>query len=329
MSNGTESFITIDIGGTKCAISLADGTPRFVERRELATREQGGPEAVLRTLGDWAEELIALAEGDVVTRPVAVGISSGGPLSRTRGRILGPPNLPGWEDVPIVSYFEDRLGLPTFLENDANASALAEWQFGAGKGFSNVIFLTFGTGMGAGLILGGKLYRGTNDLAGEVGHIRLSDTGPVGYGKSGSFEGYCSGGGLGRQGATAAEEAASRGERCGLCPQGAAPEEVTAKDVAEAARAGDPQALRIIRESARQLGRGLAILMDIINPERIIIGSVYARSEDLFRHGALQELAKEALPGAVEACEVVPAALRDHVGDYAALAAATYGMGES
>src|SRR5690606_15592063 len=126
----------------------------------------------------------------------AIGISCGGPLDSRRGVILSPPNLPGWDRIPVVEVFQQAFKVPVALQNDANAGALAEWLWGAGRGSHNMIFLTFGTGMGAGLILNGQLYSGTNDLAGEVGHIRLAPDGPVGYGKAGSFEGFCSGGGI-------------------------------------------------------------------------------------------------------------------------------------
>ena len=141
------------------------------------------------------EEMMArhnLSAGNVQ----ALGISCGGPLNSKTGRVLSPPNLFGWDDIPIVEMMEARYGIPTALQNDANACALAEWRFGAARGFENVIFCTFGTGMGAGLILNGRLYEGTTGMAGEIGHLRLSEHGPVGFGKEGSFEGFCSGGGI-------------------------------------------------------------------------------------------------------------------------------------
>ena len=319
----------MDVGGTKCAVSLADETPRFLKRYELATGSYNGPDAVLEQLTRWARKLSEKALETTGRYPLSVGISSGGPLSRESGRILSPPNLPGWDDVPIVEGFREALGIPAFLENDANAGALAEWQFGAGRGASNVIFLTFGTGMGAGIILDGRLYRGTSDLAGEVGHIRLSEEGPVGYGKAGSFEGLCSGGGIGRQGVAAAKRLKSQGRSCAFCSDMSRIEEISAKDVTEAANAGDPTAQAIVEDAARYLGRGLALLADLLNPQRIIIGSVYTRNEELFRERAMEELKREALAGAADVCTVLPAELRDHIGDYAALAAARYGIDES
>ena len=128
----------------------------------------------------------------------AIGVSCGGPLNSRTGVVQSPPNLPGWDDVPIVKILEDAFGIPAFLQNDANACALVEWKYGAGRGCENMVFLTMGTGMGAGVIADGRLLRGARDMAGEVGHLRLEKDGPVGYGKAGSFEGFTSGGGIAR-----------------------------------------------------------------------------------------------------------------------------------
>ena len=191
----------IDIGGTKCALVSGDDAGNVLFRREIRTRECAG----------WREVLGALFEALPEQRPEAVGISCGGPLDAARGLILSPPNLPGWDEVPIVGAVSGRFGVPAFLQNDANACALAEWRFGAGRGARNMVFLTFGTGFGAGLILDGKLYSGTNDMAGEIGHVRCEPDGPVGYGKAGSFEGFCSGGGI--EQLSAAERARGRRAR--------------------------------------------------------------------------------------------------------------------
>jgi glucokinase len=250
-----------------------------------------------------------------------IGISCGGPLDSKKGVILSPPNLPGWDHIEIVKLFQERLGIPTAIQNDANACALAEWTFGAGVGTQNMVFLTFGTGLGAGLILNGKLYAGTNDNAGEVGHIRLNDYGPVGYGKSGSFEGFCSGGGIRQLAISKAKERLQMGLPVSWCPDGNV-ESINARIVAEAAREGDELALGIYRDSALQLGRGLAFLIDILNPERIVIGSIYTRCEDLMAPFVAEVLEREALPLANAVCQVVPAALGEAIGDYAALSVA-------
>ncbi len=182
-------ILGFDIGGTKCAVMTAkwDGNNiELIKKEKCSTDLTVKPQKMI-------EKLIVMAEGILDKKPDAIGISCGGPLDSKTGVIMGPPNLPGWDDVEIVKQLEAHFGVKAHLQNDANACAVAEWKFGAGKGKNNVVFMTFGTGLGAGLILDGKLYSGTNDNAGELGHIRLDRFGPVGYGKAGSFEGFCSG----------------------------------------------------------------------------------------------------------------------------------------
>jgi glucokinase len=252
----------------------------------------------------------------------AIGISCGGPLDSQRGLILSPPNLPNWDRVDVLTPFRHRFGVPVALQNDANACALAEWRWGAGRGYRNVVFLTFGTGMGAGLILDGRLYAGTNELAGEVGHIRLAEDGPVGYGKAGSFEGFCSGGGIEQLAHQMAAQALSRGESPGFCPTAGDLPAITAEKVGRAAQAGDALALEVFTLVARRLGQGLAILVDVLNPERIVIGSIYARQRALLEPIVTEVLQREALPLALAVCQVVPAGLGERVGDLASLSVA-------
>jgi glucokinase len=253
-----------------------------------------------------------------------IGISCGGPLDSQKGIIYSPPNLPGWDNVPVVKFFSEKYGVPAAIQNDANAGALAEWLMGAGKGTRNMVFLTFGTGMGAGLILNGQLYAGTNDLGGEVGHIRLAKEGPVGFGKAGSFEGFCSGGGIAQLAKSIVSEKLKRNEDVGFCHSEELVNQLDAKKVAVAAQDGDPTANEIIRISGEYLGRGLAVLIDILNPECIVIGSIYARNEPLFRPHVDRILEKEAIPAALEVCQIKPALLGDSIGDYAALCVALY-----
>ena len=292
----------IDIGGTKCAICSGDADGNVFDRHQIATGEFADWRGVLDALLNWGRAQLP--------QPDAVGISCGGPLDSRRGVILSPPNLPGWDEVPVTDYVSAAAGVPAFLQNDANACALAEWKHGAGKGCQNIVFLTFGTGMGSGLILGGRLYAGTNDYAGEIGHVRLAPDGPVGYGKAGSFEGFCSGGGL-RQLARAALG-----------------DDMDARKLVELADAGDAEAAKVLAHSADMLGRGLALLVDILNPERIVIGSIFARAERWFRPGMQAALEREALPGALERCRIVPAGLGERTGDIAALTTALNGLEE-
>ena len=271
----------------------------------------------MKTLGNWKKVLDELSENALMIAKkyglvtgtegencvICGGISCGGPLSPDRKWILSPPNLQGWDQVPVVEYLEEKLGIPVKMENDADAGALAEWKFGAGKGCQNMIFLTFGTGLGSGLILNGQLYRGSTGMAGEAGHIRMENEGPKGYGKAGSLEGFCSGGGISRLAGYFGTEG-------------------SAKELAERAEAGDERALAVYARCGAVFGRGLAILIDLLNPEKIVAGSVYARSHHLLDKTMYEELEKEALPMNRAACEIVPAALGERIGDYAAVVAA-------
>lgn len=311
-----------DIGGTKCAAVLgrgeipADRSELIIDKISFPTRVERGWRAVVDELIASAETLLArngVSHGDLI----GVGVSCGGPLDSRTGTVHCPPNLPDWDNVPLKAIMEERFGVKTVLQNDANACAAAEWKFGAGRGYDNLIFLTFGTGMGAGLILNGQLYSGANDNAGEVGHVRLAEDGPEGYGKRGSFEGFCSGGGIARLAAQMVDEAQKNGEITALSGR-----ELTAKTVAVAAKNGDTVAKRVYDVCAEKLGLGLSILIDIINPEAIVIGSIYSRDKALFDRIIQDIIAKEALPLSAQVCKILPAGLGDSIGDYAALSLA-------
>lgn len=312
------NILGFDIGGTKCAVITAfwNGEEIKILKKEKCETDRS------ITPVEMIDRLIALADTIIDGEPDAIGISCGGPLDSKKGVIMNPPNLPGWDNIEIVKQIEAHYGVPTHLQNDANACAVAEWKFGAGKGSDNVIFLTFGTGLGAGLILDGRLYSGTNDNAGEVGHIRLSDFGPVGYGKAGSFEGFCSGGGIGQMGYTKALEMAQMGKYPAYFKPGMTAADVTAKTVADAADAGDETAIEVYRNCGEYLGRGLSILIDILNPQVIVIGSIFGRSHNLLWEHTEKVINKEALALSAKCCKVVPAGLGEKIGDYAAIATA-------
>jgi glucokinase len=317
MTMSEKLYLGIDIGGTKCAAVLANGSGTLRERKEFATGL--GVEGREQTI----EALLGAAVELAGTRRIeSVGISCGGPLDAKRGLILCPPNLSGWEGVPIVEIFRKRLKLPAVLENDANAGALAEWKFGAGRGVDNLIFLTFGTGMGAGFILGGRLYRGAGGLAGEVGHIRLAEDGPVGFHKEGSFEGFCSGRGLAQLMASKLQALSPEGGLLDTEDLSKDPEQLTGKDVVRWALEGDELALQVVRESGEHLGRGIAILIDTLNPELVVVGSMGVRLGDLLLGPARRVVHEEAIASSAEACSIVPPGLGETIGDYAALCVA-------
>lgn len=310
----------IDIGGTKCAVCVGQHTETGISL--LGKQRFLTPDTPAETLSLCVDTLSALLQFTSEMKISAIGISCGGPLDSAGGLILSPPNLPGWDRVDVITPLQHHFKVPIALQNDANACALAEWRWGAGRGFHNIVFLTFGTGMGAGLVLNGALYSGTNDLGGEVGHIRLAEDGPLGYGKAGSFEGFCSGGGIARVAKVRALTAIQAGNPPAFCSSIGEIPFVTAEKVGSAAQQGDPLALSIYESVGKYLGRGLAVLVDILNPERIIIGSIYGRQRELLEPITLRVLREEALSEALAVCDVVPSGLGENVGDMASLAVA-------
>jgi glucokinase len=315
-------YIGFDIGGTKCAVVGGGNDMEILERIYFSNEILKGADYTISKLLGAARTILKKHPEKTLT---AAGISCGGPLDSKKGIILSPPNLPGWDNIKIVDIISTELNVPVFLQNDANACALAEWKFGAGKGTENMIFLTFGTGLGAGLILNGKLYSGTNDLAGEIGHIRLANEGPVAYGKQGSFEAFCSGSGIAQWAKLLISEKLKAGESFDFCKTEKELETITTKTLANLAQKGDEFAIALFKNSAQYLGKGLSILIDILNPEIIVIGSVYARNTSLFEEETFSIIKKEALPLANKVCKIVPAMLGDAVGDYASLSVAIDG----
>jgi glucokinase len=307
------AIIGLDIGGTTCALVVASPGTGGIQTvcRFHTTRAR-------ETLERFFTEIAALDPGE---NPI-FGVSCGGPLDSRRGLIQEPPNLPDWKDVPICAMLAERFGGEGFLLNDANAGALAEWHYGAGRGTRNMVFLTAGTGMGAGLILDGKLYEGTSGLAGEVGHIRLAPDGPIGHGKAGSFEGFCSGGGIAQLARARAREMEGK-----VSFNPGSIEEISAEHVGNAAAAGDLVAREILTLSGRYLGQALALLMDVLNPEVIVLGSIFARCRPYLQPAMEEVLNREALPQAQQVCRVVPVELGEEIGSYAAIAVALYRKG--
>ena len=287
-------FLGVDLGGTKTSVCLGDHSGAILGKSRFPTASFPGPHATLDEVVRRARELTS-------TKIDCIGVSGPGPLDSSRGLILSPPNMPGWDAVPVVEILERELGAPVRLENDANAAALAEWRFGAGRGTRHMVFLTCSTGMGGGLILDGRLYRGRRDLAGEVGHLRLSPAslgGPKLYDKVGSFEAWASGTGLALQTGQSAEA------------------------LAAAARAGNPAAIAAIARAGEMLGYGIALLCDILNPELVVCGTLAVHLGDMYLEPARRILAAEAL----DPCPIVPAALGDDLPERAALAVALTGL---
>jgi glucokinase len=312
-------LLGFDIGGTKCAVILGKKDKEQIDIIDKQIVPTDKPAyGMIEILFSTAESL--LQKHSISNNKIeGIGISCGGPLSSKRGIIQSPPNLPGWDNIPIVDMCNKRFGKISFLQNDANAGAVAEWKYGAGKGFQNIIFLTFGTGMGAGLILDGKLYSGISDLAGEVGHMRLAEMGPAGFGKAGSFEGFCSGGGIAQLAQLKVRQKLQLGEKVSFCKSLEDLSTLTAKVVADAAYKGDPVAIEVYKTCAQYLGKGLSILIDVLNPELIILGSIYGRAKELIASSMYEMIVQEAIPVSRKACQIVSPGLGENIGDIAAL----------
>lgn len=304
-------IVGLDVGGTKTALILGDRMGAIHARRQFPTPLQVEPAVAVA-------QIVAAARAFIVEHSSveieAVGVSIGGPLDSASGVILGPPHLPGWDEVPLRAMLEERMDLPVYVEHDARTGALAEWRFGSGRqadgtSVSDLIFLTLGTGLGAGIISGGGLLHGASTRTAEAGHWRVASDGPEMFGKRGSWESYCSGAGI------AALAAWRYPERFG---------KILLPDLAALARAGDRDARSVFQESAHYLGYGIALLCDVFVPDIVALGALGLRLGDLLIPGAIETLRAEALPAVVARCRVVPVGLGEQIGDVAALCAALY-----
>lgn len=320
-------YIGLDIGGTKCAVLLAEVNHgiHIKDKIRFATCTEKGFSYAWENLCSGMENIID-RNGLTFRDICAVGISCGGPLDSKRGLILSPPNLPGWDEIPLPRLITEKYGVAAFIQNDANACALVEWKLGAGQGTTNMVFLTMGTGMGAGVIAEGRLLCGNTDMGGEVGHIRLTEDGPVGFGKAGSFEGYTSGGGIGRQAVALTEKLMSQGRTPAWVADGHALNEVDAKLMADYARKGDADAMAFYAHIGKMLGRGLSQIVDVLNPACIVIGSIFVRCEDLLRPAMEAEMKREAIVHSLQGLRVVPAQTGEALGDLASIMVALYNL---
>jgi glucokinase len=301
-------LLGMDIGGTKTAFILGDTRGRIHRRVEIPTPSAEPFDAAFDMMAAAADAFLVQCRAEGLGVPQAGSVSVGGPLDIERGILYAPPHLEAWGEAPLKQRLEDHLSLPIYIEHDGNAGALAEFHFGAGRGARNMIFLTMGTGLGAGLILNGQIYHGSSDMAGEVGHIRMAEDGPVQYGKAGSWEAFSSGAGL-------VSLAHWRNP-------GQWPEALTTRDIIQSALDGEPAAKELVEEAGRWFGRGLAILVDLLNPDVIVVGTLGIVLGDLLLAPARSVMRQEALPLAAAACRVIPAELGNRLGDIAALMAA-------
>ncbi len=258
----------IDLGGTKILTAVISADGSVLASHRTATRARRGPEAVSSEMLDSLRQACAQA-GTTLEGLAGIGVSAAGPLDAAQGILADPPNLHGWKNVPLGRMLHDHCGLPVMLENDANAAALGEFAFGAGRGTRDMVYITVSTGIGGGIIADGRLYRGTGGAAGEIGHMTIACGGErCGCGRLGCLEAYASGTALARAGARAAEDGSSPA----LAALKARGQAIDAEGIAHAAAAGDPAAAAILARAAEYLGVGLMNTVHLFNPELIVLG---------------------------------------------------------
>jgi glucokinase len=321
-----KKILGVDIGGTKFAISVANVSNDSIDiLSRISFDSIGNPKDIEFSLFPKIDELLenlSLSSSDFS----AIGISCGGIIDSENGIVITTPVLPQWLNVNLREILSKRYNLPVYVLNDANACAVAEWKYGAGRGSNNMAFLTCGTGIGAGLILNGRLYEGVGGAAGEFGHMRAEGFGPVGCGKAGSYEGFCSGSGIASLAKTRALELLQAGKKCSFCDSLSSINQISAKSVADSANAGDEVAIQIYETAGDFLGRGIAILIDLLNIEVVSIGSVFVRAENLLRPAMERAIAREAMAYPRSQCKILPAGLGEKVGDYASACVAIDGL---
>ena len=314
------SLLGIDIGGTKTAVCVGTRAGRVLAADRMATRGKDPFASYLPRLRDLCRKVMSHA-GVAVEAVRAVGIAAPGPMSVRKGMLYAPPNNPGWKDVPIVQALVDAFGRPVFLNNDANAAALAEFFFGECKGAPDLVYLTFSTGMGGGIIANGRLIQGVTDAAGEIGHQTLDPDGPpCGCGKRGCFEAYVGG-------YNVAERLKEKIKRSGVRTRivekaGGDVEKVDTKAFVAAAREGDPFALEEWEVFTERLAQGIGNVIMTLNPAVVILGTIAVHEGEFVLEPLRRKLPRYVWPEPLRACRIVPSSLGDNIGNLAALAVA-------
>lgn len=308
-------ILAVDIGGTN--FSLALGTPdgRILKRRTGSTDRSGGA-------GWMIERVLKVGRRFIASSPEAVsacGISFGGPVDFASQRIVNSTHVAGWDDVAIPETIQRYLGIPAVVDNDANVGALGELTFGAGRGCHHLVYYNVGTGIGAGIIIDGEIYRGANGNAGELGHVPVLPDGPLcDCGNRGCLEALCSGTAIGRRGEEAVRTRPGRGGGIRQAAEG----QFTAKAVFDAARAGDPLALDLVDETCRYLGMGVAAAMNALAPEAIVIGGSVAKAGRVLFEPLREQADRFLMPVHRPHLRILPARLKGNSGLLGAVALA-------
>ena len=301
--------IGIDVGGTNVKIALVNDKGNIIYSNSIPTRAEMGYEYTINNMKEAIAELIKETKSDKKSIE-GIGFGFPGQIDYKKGVVRLAPNIPGWVEVPIAEIMEKEFGIPTRVDNDVRCAALGELNYGAGIGCENLICITVGTGIGSGLIINGKLVRGTSNAAGEIGHIKLDmHGGPLcGCGDRGCLEAFASGPSI-----VAMAEEYIKGGKSTKYRELANPD-ITPYIVSEAAKQGDPVAKRIFTIVGEYIGIGLASVVNLLNPEKIIIGGGVAAAGDLLLNPIKENLIKRAMPIAGSAVEIVPAQLGNSAG---------------
>jgi len=307
---GKEYAIGIDLGGTFIKGGVIDLKGKVLVSTSIETRADGGPSHVLGRMAELSREVTRA--GRIAWDQVkCVGVGTPGPLSRAKGIVYTAPNLPGWENVPVVRTLKRKLQKPVFLENDANAAGYAENWVGAGRGASSMILLTLGTGIGGGVVLDGDVWHGRDDAAGELGHMSINFDGPrCNCGSYGCIEAYASAPATVRR----ALDGIEQGKRTSLKKLLEKNGEITAKDIYVAAVGGDKFALQTIQATGKLLGIAVSNFVNIFNPELVVLFGGLAGAGDTLFDPVRDEVRKRALKPAADTVKVVPAKLGGNAG---------------
>ncbi|MDH7602285.1 MAG: ROK family protein [Armatimonadota bacterium] len=308
-------ILGFDIGGTKTMVGVADESGTVLAMRRFETKSELGPKQALDRMKKAAREVVREAGVGVDV----IGIGCGGPLDRKSGTLYTVPNLPGWEGICLTRELGEDFGVPAYLENDANAAAMGEHLFGAGKGIDDFVFMIVGTGIGGGIIANGRIYRGFGENAGEIGHHKIMSEGPpCPCGDRGCLEALASGTSIAR---IARERLAEKPETV-IMQWVSSPEELTAELVARAASQGDPFASSVWQECMHNLGIGIANVVNILNPRLVILGGGVTKAGSLLFEPVRRVVRERAMPALAADVEVVPAKNGDLVGLMGAFAVA-------
>ena len=311
-------FAGIDLGGTKILVLIADASGHVLGSARVATLASQGPEPVFGRIADAVREAAADAAVAVADVQVA-GVSAPGPIDLEEGIITDPPNLPGWHNVPLARILHDRLGMRVYLENDANAAGVGEHQFGAGRGFRHMIYVTISTGIGGGIIIDNELYIGTSGAAGEVGHIGVAASGPTcGAGHVGCLEAFASGTAI----AARAREAIAQGRMPRTARIAEHNPPLSAETVYLAAEQGEAEAAEIIAAAGRYLGIGLASLVNVFNPQAIVLGGGLTNMGDAIMGPAVETARTRSFAQSFMDVRIIEGELGDRAAALGALAVA-------